>query len=197
MCGIFGYVGPSPDKALLRELAVLADERGGHGFGAHIAYPNGELTMRGMGRAETYIDSVLSAIHGKTSFVFGQSRLASSNIWEKNTLQNIQPIRIRGHVLVHNGNIDEYKELYRKYFYNPSTRIDSEAIIMTYLTSGLQALKALMRGRPHAYVLITPEGKLEFSRYKLPLFFRQDPNDQFYFCSKPFTRSKSLTEHED
>ena len=127
MCGIWGYKTndyKTLNKEWIKDIINKADERGGHSYGFYGIKSNGEhVTFKEEGRART---GLIMEMIKNCVVVIGQSRLATSG---KINLFNSQPLQTKDNVIVHNGNILDYKNIMNKYNYTPHTELDTEAII--------------------------------------------------------------------
>lgn len=123
MCGIWGFEG-TPEVHQLKQIILRADERGGHGFGFFgITKNNQHIYHVSHGRVDL---DLLIKMARKCIVGIGHSRLVTSGDMQ---IMNSQPVLGDGAVVVHNGNIKDYKTIMYRLGYTPRTNLDSEALI--------------------------------------------------------------------
>lgn len=191
MCGLFAFIGETPDLELLRAIARLAGRRGPHACGW--AQSADGLNFRVARRAGS-LSAVCHLIEA-SPIVVGHSRLATTGGASYRDLRDAQPLTlpgaaddVAGPVLVHNGValVDYDGPL--------DTGCDSEAILRLAARAGdlLSALATLPAAEPFAAILVGG-GVLEAGRRGLPLFARQTAGG-VYLCSVPFDGAALLGE---
>jgi asparagine synthetase B (glutamine-hydrolysing) len=166
MCGLFAYTGPTvPEHRLLRAAATAA-RRGPHG--------HGWMTENGGCYGRGPLDpGDLPTPARIGSWVVGHSRLATTGL-NPHDITGLQPVVRGGHVLAHNGAMDEtWRELL------PAARTDSHALADSYARHRAaacdppEALKAAVgefTGDAWAVVVRDATGALVASRHHLPLW---------------------------
>lgn len=123
MCGLWGFEG-KPNVNDLREIIRRADERGGHGYGFFGITKEGKHVYH-VSHGRVNVDLLVTLAKGCVIGV-GHSRLITGGDYQ---ILNSQPVVGDGIVLVHNGNIENHREIMRHYGYEPRTSLDSEALI--------------------------------------------------------------------
>jgi asparagine synthetase B (glutamine-hydrolysing) len=189
MCGMFGYIGPGPDRGTIAELAKLAGRRGPHACG-WAALHGSTLGIRKQPGSLSQAASTVPAAR----IVLGHSRLATTAFGEHGNLRDAQPVTIppgametSGPVLVHNGVADI-----------PGVPLeggcDSEALLRLYIEAGSlhAALDRLPEREPYA-VILAESSRVIYARRGLPLFAATRP-DGLYLCSVPFAGSAAVSE---
>lgn len=192
MCGIFGFTGTLPDPNLCNQLAALAETRGPHAWGISTRTPDGQIqTVKQTG-------SITAARPQwpQTSFI-GLCRMATSGTWRDPA--NNQPM-VSGRVaLVHNGNVYNDRDIFRRHAVSPETGCDSEAILVAYLQSTALSPAARLRDAagqvdrrsPLAVLVLEADGALVAMRRGHPLYMRPGLGG-FYFCSRRWSPDCSL-----
>lgn len=191
MCGIFGFIGPAPDKALIAELARKAGRRGPHACGWAVRTASGLFEIeRRAGSLASYAERIPMG-----SAIIGHSRLATTGGGSYKNLDDAQPLTLPGaqpfaqYAFVHNGvaGIECGEPL--------DTGNDSEALLRLALRSGLAAaVGALPTREPYAVIFAGTFG-LHAARRGLPLYCRADKSGA-YLCSVIFAGAAALPEGE-
>lgn len=181
MCGVFAYVerGGPPDPELLREVARLAARRGPHG--------HGWWTSKGVHRASGPLDAAKVPVD---SSILGHARMATMGARD---VRGLQPVVVDGHVLAHNGNVYNWREL------DADAPTDSWAIGDRYATlrdllAPLPAMLRLvgeMRMKSCALLVRDSVGFWMTFRRSLPLHVRRE-TEGTYVSSVPFSGSIEL-----
>jgi glucosamine 6-phosphate synthetase-like amidotransferase/phosphosugar isomerase protein len=177
MCGIWGFkiLNGKPKKEIINKIIQLADNRGGHCNGFYsIDKQNYHFLYKKHGKAN--IDEINNLVI-KSSIVIGHSRLATNS---DINIFNSQPIVTKNSILVHNGIIKNYKEIYLKEQYIPVTENDSEALILL--------IKQQNMPEQYAYLLIEFDDinfDIKYGSKGLPLF-KKEYEGVIYFCSINF-----------
>ncbi|WP_415886966.1 hypothetical protein ACMXYO_02930 [Neptuniibacter sp. QD37_6] len=131
MCGIFGGISTqSLDVDKIRELGMYALERGQDSSGlveadrtGHVCVTKAPFSLGRLFKEHKISDVCLLA---------GHSRLAT------NSIEDNQPVVKDGIILIHNGIICNFVELYAELDIVPQTQVDSEIILDLYL-DGIQS----------------------------------------------------------
>lgn len=172
MCGIYGYLGRDPeidpDPALLRAVAAAA-RRGPHGWGWATPFER----VASLGRFSPDLD-----LPTVDHWIIGHSRLAT--VGDPNDIDALQPVKQEGHVLAHNGNIRNWRDL------SSQARTDSYAVLDLYArmrnTTGIPnitglppeiVLKTILAHADHdahAMILRDADGTWMLTRHHLPLY---------------------------
>jgi asparagine synthetase B (glutamine-hydrolysing) len=180
MCGIFGFVGISPDAALLQEMAKAAGRRGPHGCGVASWKATNDVPLidRRFGRLDanlSILDAFQNAVYG-----IGHARLATSG--STNDLAGYHPLVSGRDALVHNGNYYNHERLGQEHGLVPKSATDSEVLL---LLSGLYGpARALALADPPSpfAVLGVIGGQFHAGRRDLPLFMHGN-RSVLYFSS--------------
>ena len=132
MCGIFGVIGENCSLSEIKDLAKYSERRGRDSSG---------LVLGGQGKIEIIktddkISSLLKRnnIKGTHNIIFGHTRLIT------NGLTDNQPIIYPDSIVVHNGIVINYEEIFKTYKSKPRFQIDTEAINVI-IKSGLEQNK--------------------------------------------------------
>jgi glutamine phosphoribosylpyrophosphate amidotransferase len=158
MCGIFGFVGSTPNARIFADAAMAAGRRGPHAFGLACDTAAGLQVVKHAGRIEDHLGLLSSAALAGRSV--GHCRLATSGE-EPDSLDDAHPhIAPDGNggsvVVVHNGNVRDPDRWTRKYGFQPRTQCDSEILAL---------MIGVMRGHPgqrvrHAIGEAVPKGPI-------------------------------------
>lgn len=154
MCGIFGLIQrDNPKKAshLFRDLFLLSESRGKEASGFAIHNENEIIVFKTPFPASTLVNSEEFRNHISKSQVkpfvgMGHSRLVTNGYEHKNS--NNQPVVKDDFIVIHNGIIVNYDELWKKYHLEERmSDLDSElipVIIKNHLSKGFgEAVKCL------------------------------------------------------
>lgn len=176
MCGVFAYVaGDDVPNAGLFSAAVKGAAR--RGPDAHGWWSIGSGIHKAMG-------ALIPETVRPAPIILGHARLATMGA---HGIEGVQPVvTASGHVLVHNGNLTNWKEL------DPGAVTDSYALATVYedrrhtmepaeaLDAALQATETV------AYVVIVldADGTLVAARSGLPLYLRKDPSGVYLSSGK-------------
>tara|TARA_Y100001972_G_C7644395_1_gene323753 strand:+ start:368 stop:925 length:558 start_codon:yes stop_codon:yes gene_type:complete len=179
MCGIWGYNTTdykSLDLHWVEQIIKKADERGGHSYGVYgITKNNKHIVLKQDGRAN--IKTIMKLLKNCVVAI-GQSRLATSGNLD---LVNTQPLLVKNMVIVHNGNILDYKKIMQNYNYNPVTNLDTEALVPIIKNNDLKNSNIV--GSVLYLTLKEYSYTLEDYCYNLPLI-KKTKNNNIYYCSK-------------
>ena len=123
MCGIFGSFSKSSiDYEVLKKVGMNSLERGQDSSG--LIYQNNELNVR---KASFSLKKLFAREEINDShLIAGHSRLAT------NSISDNQPVVKNGVLLIHNGIVCNYQELYSRFGLTQHYEIDSEIIIDLY-----------------------------------------------------------------
>ena len=176
MCGLFGYIGDSPDMVIIKEIGLGAAERGFHGHGFACIKNNQISSHKATTDLSKDIDTLDLAEGSKV--IIGNCRLATSG---ERSMSDAQPIVNNETAVVHNGNVYNYRDLYKYLDYTPITGSDSEAILAIMSKRGALALSSFI-DTPYAIMVLRKKSLLVASR-NLPLYYFKDDSGT-YFCSK-------------
>jgi amidophosphoribosyltransferase len=190
MCGIFGFItgdGSGPDLDRLRRIAAVTQRRGPHAFGLAWLGPDARLhTFKRPGPATANLGD-LDACRGAT-VVIGHCRWATHGAPADNRNNHPHPAG-RG-FLVHNGVVENYAKLVRRFRLAPKTQCDSEVLgLLIARTPGRLVRRAarmaeLAEGRLAVLGVWKDPARLLIVRNGNPLHFGQTRGG-FYFASLP------------
>ena len=130
MCGIFGIIPPKDklikdviNKNKFNEFLKSSERRGRDSSG----YVTCNLESVEVVKRDIQLTKVLDYNKVKNNkFCFGHSRLIT------NGLKDNQPVVLNNNVLVHNGIVINYEEVFKKYKLDRKLKIDSEVILSMY-----------------------------------------------------------------
>lgn len=176
MCGLFGYIGNSPDMDLIKAIGLGAAERGFHGHGIACLRKGYIISHKATTDLSKDID-ILDITKG-SKIIIGNCRLATSG---SRTLSDAQPILNSELAVVHNGNVHNYSNVYKVLDYKPLTQSDSEAVLAIMSGKGALALSSFIDS-PYAIMALRKKSLLIASK-GLPLYYMEDDTG-IYFCSK-------------
>jgi len=188
MCGIFGFAGDSHDKGVLRSIAEGAGRRGMDGYGIGWLDETDKLhacrSREPLRRSLQVLDELDAA-----RVALGHARLAT--VGGSEDLRNFHPFLAgQSTLLVHNGNLYNFREL--KAAYGIDTQSDCDSEVMAHLvarqqgSAGERLLHALSLCDAPAFAVGVIVGRqIAITRRRLPLFFRFG-GGRFYFSSFKF-----------
>ena len=172
MCGLVGFSGKA-DTSVLKALHLLADNdsRGGHSTGM---FANGKI-YKTLDESMNILPMLESNDTG--SVLIGHTRYGTHGA---NTTENAHPFQHKGIIGAHNGVLDNYEEVGKK-FGIEKTEVDSEMIIKV-LGEKRDASKLGLFGGTKAVLYTANDNKLYVYRHNNPLFYlRKD--EGVYFSS--------------
>lgn len=134
MCGIFGVIGETCSLNEVKNLAKYSERRGRDSSGLVLRDQEKIRILK----SDEKIASLLKGndLSGNYNLIFGHTRLIT------NGLSDNQPIMYPEAIVVHNGIIVNYKEIFELYQCSPKFQIDTEAINMLIML-GLEQGKNL------------------------------------------------------
>lgn len=171
MCGLVGFSGKA-NTSVLKALHLLADNdsRGGHSTGMFV---NGKI-YKTLNESMNILPMLESNDTG--GVLIGHTRYGTHG---DNTVQNAHPFQHKNVIGAHNGVLNNYEEVGKKFGID-KTEVDSEMIIKVLAeTKNMQNL-GLFGGTKT--VLYTIDGLLYVYRHNNPLFFLKN-DDGVYFSS--------------
>jgi glutamine---fructose-6-phosphate transaminase (isomerizing) len=218
MCGIVGYVGKRSVTDVLVQGLKRLEYRGYDSAG--VAYfENGEITLR---KSEGKIVNLEKLLNGSPKSAFPKSNGFHCGIghtrWATHgrpTTQNAHPHRTGHVVLVHNGIIENYKELKKQILengYEPTSETDSELfgfLVLARMNQGLGLMEAVresfkeVEGACSMVVMSDKEpGVIVGVRNGSPLVLAKDPEGGVFFASDAqpildYTQEVIFLENED
>ena len=172
MCGLVGFSGKA-DTSVLKALHLLADNdsRGGHSTGMFV---NGKI-YKPLDEAMNILPMLESNDTG--SVLIGHTRYGTHG---QNTVENAHPFQHKGIIGAHNGVLDNYEEVGKKFGVKKTT-VDSEMIIKI-LGETRDASKLGLFGGTKAVLYTANDGKLYVYRHNNPLFYLRK-EEGVYFSS--------------
>jgi glutamine phosphoribosylpyrophosphate amidotransferase len=184
MCGIFGYVGKVPE-VMLMELALLAESRGPHAFGL-LYWKDGLHICKETGKIGNKLAHLQTAVGA--AWMIGHCRLATSG--NQADVNDTQPLLVDGQAIAHNGNVNQYTELYEGHGYTPYTANDSEALLMLLASQAITMDEVHKHSQPAAVAYY--DGKtISLCSTGQPLYLEQTEN-YHAFCSRKFGNASKL-----
>lgn len=184
MCGVFGFDGGSPDRGILKEIALGAATRGPHAYGFAYFHTLGDLAFfKEAGHLEDNLHRLEMLEDAQAAI--GQARLATSGEWWENA--NNQPLTMIERAIVHNGNVYNAREIFEEYEWRPMTASDSEAILCLAENAERTSLPEIIAGRvdrrsPMAVLVLDRSGVIAF-RTGHPLY-QMERGGVRYWCSR-------------
>ena len=172
MCGLVGFSGKA-DTSVLKALHLLADNdsRGGHSTGMFV---NGKI-YKTLDESMNILPMLESNDTG--SVLIGHTRYGTHGA---NTTENAHPFQHKGIIGAHNGVLDNYEEVGKKYGIK-KTAVDSEMIIKV-LGEKRDASKLGLFGGTKAVLYTANDNKLYVYRHNNPLFYLRK-EEGVYFSS--------------
>lgn len=188
MCGIAGFSrAPGSNrnaKTLGRALARSIEARGHHATGAGWTENDWPHFWKEQGAARRVIDG--APIPADTPTLILHTRYATHGDVRQEV--NNHPHVVPGYVLVHNGTLNNYRELMHLAGYTPQGECDSEAIpalLAAFSEDHPADVLGLLEGRASvAWIETDRPDTLHLARVTgSPLFTAQDRMGNFYFAS--------------
>ena len=172
MCGLVGFSGKA-NTSVLKALHLLADNdsRGGHSTGMFV---NGKI-YKTLEESMNILPILESNETG--SVLIGHIRYGTHGA---NTTENAHPFQHKGVIGAHNGVLDNYEEVGKKYGIKKTT-VDSEMIIKV-LGEKRDASKLGLFGGTKAVLYTASDNKLYVYRHNNPLFYLRK-EEGVYFSS--------------
>ena len=172
MCGLVGFSGKA-NTSVLKALHLLADNdsRGGHSTGL---FANGKM-YKTLEESMNILPMLDTNVTG--SVLIGHTRYGTHGA---NTTDNAHPFQHKGVIGAHNGVLDNYEEVGKKYGIKKTT-VDSEMIIKV-LGEKRDASKLGLFGGTKAVLYTASDNKLYVYRHNNPLFYLRK-EEGVYFSS--------------
>jgi glutamine phosphoribosylpyrophosphate amidotransferase len=187
MCGVYGYIGNGAKFKDIERIALLAETRGPHSFGFTYVKQGKIKTVKQHGKVSEDTE-ILRQLEG-ASVVIGHARLATAGDFKN--MNNNQPIHLPNPGMevsvVQNGNVYDYRELYEKHNYQPSTKNDTEALWMLFAKTNLTPYQ-VQETLPNHSVLIIRGDELIIMSKGLPMFEDNVGNGRVY-CSREISET--------
>lgn len=191
MCGIFGMIGAF-NKDMYITISRLAEERGGHGYGIHVASKNQKFTIHSIGKIKEVESLITSIIKDQEHVkIIGHCRLASSDIFNPDNLENLQPIKVGSYdkLVTHNGSVTKYEEYKKTYRIRTKTTLDTEVLAYMILHD-LRGSHQVFNEEPIS-IYFEKYSSSYIYRNKLPLYLLETEGAVTY-CSKYFEQSELI-----
>lgn len=190
MCGLFGFKGKYPDMKLLKHIGFLASTRGGHSFGFVWKEGNKLSGNWQEGSLENHLGS-LNRFKNYKGPIVGHCRLATTGNYADT--KSSQPLIYKNLVIAHNGNVYNWKEIFKAYKWRSRFNIDSEAFIPSLLYNNLDIFRSLeeIQDSPMALSVLTERRLILVSRGQ-PLYLKEETNDNIYYCSRRFEGAERI-----
>jgi len=191
MCGLVGFSGKA-DTSVLKALHLLADNdsRGGHSTGMFV---NNKI-YKTLDESMNIYPMLKTNVTG--SVLIGHTRYGTHGA---NTTENAHPFQHKGIIGAHNGVLDNYEEVGKK-FNIKKTAVDSEMIIKV-LGETKDATKLGLFGGTKAVLYTAGDNRLYAYRHNNPLFYLRTENGTYFSSLKEglenlTTRAKDVMECE-
>lgn len=189
MCGLFAYIGRSPNITKLREIAIKAGQRGPHSCG-WVWYDDAWMrhVNRYMGNTGVNVDKL-----PQSRLIIGHSRLATSGDYK--SLDEAQPLVESKISLAHNGVVRINGGRIPKC----TTSNDSEVLLRIAagyepIAEGVWMVFRRLAANTPCVMIATDGEHLVAIRHALPLFMEEDRHGS-YLCSLHFGRAVPLPEN--
>tara|TARA_R100000742_G_C4274664_1_gene94754 strand:- start:227 stop:1261 length:1035 start_codon:yes stop_codon:yes gene_type:complete len=170
MCGLVGFSGKA-DTSVLKALHLLADNdsRGGHSTGMFV---NNKI-YKTLDESMNIYPMLKTNVTG--SVLIGHTRYGTHGA---NTTENAHPFQHKGIIGAHNGVLDNYEEVGKK-FNIKKTAVDSEMIIKV-LGETKDATKLGLFGGTKAVLYTAGDNRLYAYRHNNPLFYLRTENGTYF-----------------
>lgn len=185
MCGLFGYIGTSPDNSIMRQVVLEASRRGVHSWGIFTMSKDGKTgkeIRQGIPDAKT-----LEAIDfSGYTHVVGHCRLATSGSYK---IDDGQPLENedQSRVIAHNGTVREYCDIVQELNYKMLTQNDSESILAILQRGSMGDVISMLGDRHYALIYFDVLGKMmHVARVYHPLYLYSSDTG-IYICSRKVT----------
>ena len=192
MCGIVGYIGAKEKKEIILDGLRELEYRGYDSAGMAILSGDKIEHFKAVGKLENLIEKTKNFESYGEGVAIGHTRWATHG---KPTELNAHPHLGKDSFVVHNGIIENYKELKEKLEkegINFLSQTDTEVIVHLfewYISKGLESFEAFKKSieqleGAYAILLISrsAEGKILFAKNGSPLLVAPD-GDDIYFAS--------------
>lgn len=171
MCGLFGFIGKSPNNDILNELGELASKRGPDGWGLY----DGKSYSWFLGdyQPQDYTNAKIVLGHCRLHTIIGTSK----------SLGHLQPMTSPDLILCFNGSVKNYPDTY-----------SSDTRYLHDLISEKGLAKALKISKMNKYSLVYYDklrGEVKAAVSGISLYMGKINGDT-YWCSKKFISSKKI-----
>ena len=173
MCGIAAYSGKSINILKAMHLLNDNDERGGHSTGIYVENGTFKKLYKTTGKSRNLLKTI---DHTYAELFIGHTRFATHG---EKTAENTHPYMIGNYIGCHNGVLNNYEELSKKYKFKVPD-VDSKAIYKALEAAGTETLGE--HGGTINAVWTQRDGKLYVYRRNNPLFILET-EDGVYFSS--------------
>jgi len=181
VCGVFGFAGTAPDPARLEFVAGLSARRGPQASGFAWTVSGGLLANRASVSWAKAKAALAPSLRDARAIV-GHFRLATSGGWKDGGSN--QPLVVGETAVVHNGNVDGWREIAAAEGIALATECDSEVIahwVERACGSLVERLEtACCRLSTPFVVLALRQGEVCVARRGLPLFAWNAPEGVYY-----------------
>lgn len=151
MCGITGFISKEkrPNPKTLETLLKFGEKRGVDGLGYCIINGTQKMIVKNKDLEHCYLSLSLTPVRSNTVFLANHRAVPETemNVEDENPFETLQPIVYddEGIYLVHNGAVSNqiYREMTELFGFKPRTKIDSEAIIIAYLSKDRDLKEAM------------------------------------------------------
>lgn len=223
MCGIFGIISNSSDKAkaseynrLLNDLSILSETRGKESSGTVYFSPEQKsftviksiLRYSKLIKRKEYKDiqqQIIDSYNGNSSIyiAFGHSRLVTNG--SRTDHRNNQPVVINNSITVHNGIIVNHADIFEQLQYKDRmSELDTEVIpvyIHHHLSNGnpldsvLNCMIKNLKGTISMCVVLPDEKKLVLLSNNGSLYYIKGKDDEIIFASEKFILERVIDKY--
>tara|TARA_X000001382_G_scaffold64374_1_gene44595 strand:- start:1180 stop:2217 length:1038 start_codon:yes stop_codon:yes gene_type:complete len=173
MCGIAAYSGKSINILKAMHLLNDNDERGGHSTGIYVENGTFKKLYKTTGKSRNLLKTI---DHTYAELFIGHTRYATHG---EKTAENTHPYMIGNYIGCHNGVLNNYEDLAKKYKFKVPD-VDSKAIYKALEAAGTETLGE--HGGTINAVWTERDGKLYVYRRNNPLYILET-EDGVYFSS--------------